>query len=139
MIRISSEGDEFLPVTEKGFEYQMPDGIRDQLTKEFLYTLHENIARIFKMSMDEMDNVNHYSMLGGTGGWHEALKIASDQYNKSWLYDYYCHLPWYESDIFGYEVFEEMVKCEVIPEGVPYDDEDFLEDDEIEIKEEGEG
>lgn len=124
------KGDEFLPITENGYEYQMSDGIRNQLTKELLHTLHENVAKIFNVPMDEMDNVNDYSILSGTGGWDDAFYITCEQHNKQWLYEYWSHLPWYESDMFSGDVSDMMVKHRVIPEGEPYEDE--FDDEDLE-------
>jgi len=114
-----------LPITENGYEYQMPDGIRDQLTKEMLNDFHKRLIDIFKPSY--IDYINFYIYVESTHGWDEAFKEACHSHNKNWLYEYSKHLPWYEHDLFCDDVGQQMLKLGVIQEGVdqspPEDDE----------------
>ncbi|RNB59441.1 hypothetical protein EDM57_04680 [Brevibacillus gelatini] len=117
-----------MPVTENGYEYQMPDGIRNQLTKELLIDFHNNLVKIFKPT-EYIDYINFYIYIESTFGWDEAFKEACKVHNKEWLYEYSRHLPWYEHDLFCDDVGELMVQLEVIEEGEPLELEDVYEEE----------
>ena len=40
----------------------------------------------------------------GTNGWNLALKTTCDKLDMDWLYIYYDHLSWWESDMFDGEL-----------------------------------
>lgn len=44
-----------MPIIEKGYEYQMPDEIRNQLTKEFLECFHLGVSSWYKSRNDMTD------------------------------------------------------------------------------------
>lgn len=107
-----------MPVTENGYEYQMPDGIRNQLTKELLTDFYNNLVKIFK-PIENIDYINFYIYIESTFGWDEAFKEACKKHNKEWLYEYSRHLFWYEHDLFCDDVGEQMIKLGIIEEGEP--------------------
>ncbi|PZT57414.1 hypothetical protein DN757_01795 [Paenibacillus silvae] len=110
-----------MPITDKGYEYQMPDGIRNQLTKGFLELLHLGVSNWYKnkhdMTDEEFDYMNFYVYTEGNGIWSDSFEEVCSNMNKQWLAEYFKHLPWYESDLFCGEVGEMMIKLGVIKEG----------------------
>lgn len=114
-----------MPITKKGYEYQVPDGIRNQLTKEFLECLYLGISGWYKnrhgMTDEEFDYVNFYIYIEGNGVWCDYFEETCSKLDKQWLAEYFKNLPWYESDLFCGEVGQTMLKLGVIKEGEQID------------------
>lgn len=100
--------------------YRIPRRKKWLLTDKFLTTFKNELDRIFKVhELDESPNYwNFYNHLEGTGGFYEALRIASEKYNvKRAIYEYARNMPWYDSDTFDLELVVILCKRGVIDEG----------------------
>ncbi|MFB5758993.1 hypothetical protein [Paenibacillus medicaginis] len=117
-----------MPVTDKGYEYQMPDGVRGQLTRELLIDLHKNVMKTFNVEKEELaTNIGFYAFVECSHGWDRAFKEACLKHSKQWLYEYSIHLEWYEYDIFSGSVGDLMVELGVIKQGEDLSEEEFSE------------
>ncbi|MCM3387260.1 hypothetical protein M3649_03825 [Ureibacillus chungkukjangi] len=102
------------------FNYKLPNSKKWLINEEFLKTFKEELDRIFKIYEKEENPTywNTYAWLESTGGFYEALKIASEKHNvKKAIYEYACKLPWYKSDIFDSKLTELMYENKIIEEG----------------------
>lgn len=115
-----------MPVTENGYTYEMCDGIRGQLDEDFLCGLHREVSGWYKKKHPETNDFSYYGFyvyIEGNGVWSESLKKVCLENNKQWIWEYWTHLPWYESDLFDDVLSTMMLKHGIIEEGEAFEDE----------------
>lgn len=105
-----------MPVTENGFEYEMPQIIKEIIDRDFLIVFRDELYKISNFSLSDFA---YESALGegGTGGWYVAFGLACIRSNKDELFKYRNSLPWYESDMFDSDVGELMCEHNLVLKG----------------------
>lgn len=105
-----------MSITEKGYEYEIPEQIKNLIDIDFSIDFKNNLDRIFKINTKETYN-SRYFYLESTYGWDEAMESTCTKFKLDELYKYYSNLPWYESDLFDDELCCMLVKYKIIEEG----------------------
>jgi len=105
-----------MPITENGYEYSIPQEWKDIIDLNFLKQFREELFKLKYISLGSFyqDTTNYY---GGTSGWDVALKLTCINTNKVNLYKYYRTLPWYDSDLFDYDLSEMLMESNIIMKG----------------------
>ncbi len=105
-----------MPITDNGFEYEIPEQIKNLITIDFSIDFKKNLDRIFKINTKETIN-SRYFYLEGTYGCNEAMESSCSKFKLDKLYKYYRSLPWYDSDLLDDELCRTLVKYKIIEEG----------------------
>lgn len=97
------------------FDYEIPDDIRSAITLEFSKVFFEQLNKIFN-SDNYMEQYKWFFQevfyFEGTHGWNTAIKNTSQIVGCPQIYDYYCTLDWYDSDLFDDKLFD--IVCDFI-------------------------
>jgi hypothetical protein len=90
-------------------EYEMPQNIKNCITKDFCKQFMKELHMIWGISLQDFyyDSVAY---LESTGGWYEALATTCRKLNQDELFLHYYQLPWYDSDLFDYQL--SMILCD---------------------------
>jgi hypothetical protein len=102
------------------FNYKIPNRKKWLLTNEFLTTFRDELDIIFKTNKNGYTPTywNLYAHITGTGGFYNALKMASEKHNVvNAIYRYACKLPWCHSGTFDDEILVLMYERGIIEEG----------------------
>ena len=98
-----------MPILENGsIEYSIPENIKNLITPEFCKLFMKELHMIWGFSLEDFD----YDSVGyceGTAGWYESFTSTCRKLKQDELYKYYLSLPWYDSDIFDYELTQILV------------------------------
>lgn len=126
-----------MPITEKGtVEYNMPASIKESFTMEFLIDFKKKVVEIFKENDKRQGrNPNDYDKetysswwcyIEGTSGFCDGFRYACNQHSLQNVIDYYNQLPWYDSDLFDYELCYLLVERGFIELGeeIDFDEEE---------------
>ena len=118
-----------MPINNDGVvEYKIPEEIKGKIPDYFYYAFFGEFVSVFGpeliipdtemykelMSDEEYDYVDQINMMmcmqGGTSGWAEALKQTCKKLSMMWLWEYYCGLEWYDSDLFDGEIADCVIE-----------------------------
>jgi hypothetical protein len=118
-----------MPITDKGFEYKMPDEIKKKIPKEMLMTFKETLDSVFtdRVNLKGSTYNNYYFYLQETTGWGIAFKESCEKTNSMEIYEYYNSLDWFDSDLFDDEFCLMMVKEGIMDEGEEETEEEINE------------
>ena len=107
-----------MPILGEGedvyIEYQIPEDIKNLITDEFLKEFRNQLFRIHEYYSLESFADFGIPMNTSTNGWYAAFGKACLLTNKEELFDYWRTLPWYDSDIFNYELTDMLVQRKFI-------------------------
>ena len=112
---------------------KLPNRKKRLLTKEFLEDFRDNLImldkeRCTKNGYPEIDysQASYYSFYGQVESsflFYNALKLTCEKHNVvNGIYNYAKRMPWYDSDLFDYDIVSRMVELNVIPLKTAYDD-----------------
>lgn len=91
-------------------DYKIPKDILSKIPDHFWAAFTGELVSIFGRGIfeetDDMGRALNYHT--GTNGWNVALKTTCRRLDMDWLYIYYDHLSWWESDMFDGEI-EDLV------------------------------
>lgn len=101
------------------YTYKMPNRKKWLLTPAFLEDFRAELDKIYPPPENKKANYwNHYVGQESTGGFYQALSITSKKHNVTKaIYEYALDLPWYESDLFDYQLVILMIERGAIEEG----------------------
>ena len=119
-----------MPITNNGtIEYQMPEEIKKRIPDYFFRAFFGELISVFGPQLivpdcdmyKELTDNEEYSyvgqlnvslcMNGGTSGWAEALKQTCKKLSMMWLWEYYCGLEWFDSDLFDGEISDYVIEA----------------------------
>lgn len=94
------------------FEYEIPIGIKTELTKEFVIDFLSMLTNIFDLKQPMFFEclIN----FEGTHGWVMAFKYACQKHNMEDVFAYYNQLEWYDSDLFDDEFASLIVEYSLV-------------------------
>ena len=103
-----------MPISNDGsIKYTMPEEIKKQITPEFCKQFLEDLRVIWPSEIKEY-GYEFVSNVESTRGWNDALKATCQKLSLKKLYAYYNKLPWYDSDLFDWELTKLMVERGVL-------------------------
>lgn len=94
--------------------YEIPENVRTLVTVEFLKEFRKQLFRIheyYSLADGEFEGI---LMSTNTSGWEVAFFNACKNTDVLEIYDYSRTLPWYDSDMFSYQISEMMIKSKII-------------------------
>jgi hypothetical protein len=103
-----------MPITDSlTIKYSIPQEYLNIINLEFLSAFREELYKMNYVSLGSFydDSLSHVE---STSGWSVAFKLACINTNKENLYKYWQTLPWYDSDLFDYELSKLLIQNKLI-------------------------
>jgi hypothetical protein len=93
-----------MPITDNGFEYDMPEKYKQMITADFLQTMKDELKKEFQdYSFDVYQEWEHVMF---TSAWYDSFKTSAARYGLKELNDYYSSLEWHDSDMFDSDLID---------------------------------
>ncbi|MCL2746318.1 MAG: hypothetical protein FWE48_04420 [Coriobacteriia bacterium] len=92
-----------MPVSERGFEYEMPKEIEELITKDFCKEFYRQLEATFSTQDLSTFNSLAWDSIECSVGWAKAFDTVSDKLCPE-LKSYVHSLEWYDSDMFAGKV-----------------------------------
>lgn len=100
------------------FNYEVPEGIKNEFTKEVMAYFLEELIETFPYIGHTPTMLDDIFNMEGTGGWYESFKKTCINYGLEDILHYYNGLEWYDSDMFDDQIGDLFLEYGLVDETI---------------------